>query len=895
MICGNVCIPAQALLRYNLSMKKAIFALLFSSISLPAASVAPGSYAVREGSTANYIYPPNTPVDITKTARYQSGVMGVYAREYGYRPDAPLWLALGSRNDQIVNAFSTPIPLSEQVYYPGGAVGYDRFSATSWLRMLQIHETAHTWQLGARENRLSKIAWRLGGHVPLIAPFFVPMVPFPNITQDRFILEGNAVMNESRFGNGGRLYSGYALAETVTQARAGNLTPERMVNATLDFPGGEKFYLIGGHFQKFLVQRYGVWRVNGYFRAYARQPIPLFGNTVFREHYGKDFVTLMRAFWQQVLRDHRGFRPTRGQLLAASQLRAPLSRIGDAVVTLTGDRRSAPCQVAIGPGGAITSERGDWHTGRMFGLNGRFYTLASATTAPDTIKAGLFDRDGYLLPGTAGKAIQGRTADGRWIYFDVARSWDEPRLYVGDRFYGVVNSSVLVRGSDMYYFRQRGAWRTLYRNRTPLARYRGHDGRVVDVDAKGRVYFIAPSRHGSTAYRVSGRQIERVVPGDDVIDLKLQGRNGAVVQTITAAGYALRSIRLAPRPAQVADLDPGLPTVRIGSDGGSTVLSPGRPYREVEQLRFSGMQSASSWSASDGYSFSLAARFTDPLWRNTLSFVMRYGEERTLLRASYANSAHALRYGGSVTAVVKHTGYDNSGYRDLGYSAYLSWPFLATGYWRGSATLTAARPYDDPLRQPVSLSAEVHKQVQYGLSKYPNTYYGLSASLSYDRGALYGGVRVGWMHDLGGEFYLGMRGKYLAASQVEGRSAKGIRVGNVAASTSDPAALTIPTLTRTYLFQSAMMGEVSLYKVLNVSLYNYHLPLSLQRESLYFKQRLYRLGTGTKTLTLHESVAGVEADLLVLHRYTVPVTLELLYNPDIRNRVQIRSGVRYRF
>ncbi len=887
--------PTQAPLRYNLTMKKTITVLLFSCTYLPAAPVAPGEYSIQDGNITAFIYPKNIRLNIAKTIHDQSGVMHAYAREFGYRLDRPLFQTLASSDDQIANAFSTQIPLNEQIFYGGGAGNYDTFASTSWLKTLQIHETAHNYQLGARENILSKIAHKLGGNVPFVSPLFVPMVPFPNITQDRFILEGNAVMNESRFGNGGRLYSGYALAETVTQARAGNLTPERMVNATLDFPGGEKFYLIGGHFQRFLVQRYGVRRVNGYFRAYARQPIPLFGNAVFREHYGKDFVTLMRAFGEQVLRDHRGFRPTRGQLLGTSQLRTPLSRIGDAVVTLTGDRRSAPRIVAIASGGTAWTQKGNWHAGRLFGLNGRYYTLASATVAPGTTKTGLFDRDGYLLPGTAGKAIQGRTADGRWVYFDVARSWEEPRLYVGDRFYGAVNSSVLVRGDDLYYFRQQGEQRTLYRNRTPLTSYRGHDGRVVDVDGRGRVYFIAPSRHGSTAYRVSGGRVERVSVGDDVIDLKLQGRNGAVVQTITAAGYALRSIRLTPRPAQVADLDPGLPTVRIGSGGGSGVLLPERPYREAARLRFSGMQSASSWSAADGYALSLEARFTDPLWRNTLSFVMRYGKERTLLRAAYANSAHALRYGGSVTAVVKHTGYDNSGYRDIGYSAYLSWPFLATGYWRGSMTLAAARPYDDPQRQPVSLSVGLTRQVRHGYSKYPNSYGGISGFLSYDRGEIYGGAKGAWMHDLGRQFFLGLRGIYLTSSHNDPSKAIGIKAGDTGASSADPGALNIPTLRHTYYLRQAAMGEMSLAKVLDISLYSYHLPLSLQRESLYLKQRIYRLDTGQKTTTLHESVVGIEADLLVLHRYTVPATLEVLYNPDIRDKVQIKAGVVYRF
>ncbi len=888
--------PTQAPLRYNLSMKKAILALLFSCVFLHAAPVAPGDYTIREGNTTSYIYPKNSTMDIAKTARYQSGVMSTYKREYGYRLDQRLYLTIGSQDDQIANAFSTQFPLNEQVHYGGGVGHYDAFASTSWHKMLQIHETAHNYQLNPKENALSKIAHAIAGNSTVVNPLFLPMFPIPNITASSFILEGNAVMNESRFGNGGRLYAGYALAETVTQARAGSITPARMYNRTLRFPYGEKFYLVGGYFQKFLVQRYGVKRVNGYFRSYAKQPFPFFGNSVFREHYGKDFVTLMGEFQRSVLNEHRGYQVTQGRVLTSSKVRAPLVRQGGRIVTLVGDRISAPNVMTVGLDGGMKLDKGDWHTGRLFQMDGRYYTQSAARISPRKLKAGLFDRDGYIKAGTEGKVIQGTMRDGRLVYFDVARSWDEPHLYVGGHFYGIVNSSVLVQGDDLYYFRQHGERRTLYRNRTPLISYRGHDGRVVDVDRRGRVYFIAPSRHGSTAYRVRGGRVERVSPGDDVIDLKLHGRREAVVQTITAKGYRLQQIGLRPRAARVADIDPGLPQVRVDSTGGRDLL-PGtpQPYSPIARLRYSSLSSGSTYDRQNGYGFSAQLNFTDPLWRNTLSFVLRYRKKRTIYGAAYRNSAYGVHFGFGLQGVKKHAGYDNSGYRDYGYSGYLTLPFLATGYWRGSATLAYARPLSDTKRQPLSLTVGVTKRVQHGHSKYPNTYLNLSAFASYDRGAVYSGVRGAWMQDLPGELYVGVRGAYLQSSLTDTGEKHGIKAGAAGTSASDPAVLNIPTMSGTSCLKRAAMAEAGIYKVWNFSAYSYHLPLSLQRESVYLKQRIYRLDTGRSIRMLHETLAGIEADLLALHRYTVPVKLEVLYNPDIQNKVQVRVGAKYRF
>ncbi len=878
-------------------MKNIVIAIAISPLGLMASPVVSGDYTLQKNNTSTYITPTGSKLDAQAISATHQAIRRVYDREFGYRLDAPLRVSLASRHNQVANAFATQLPFNEQVLYGAGVLHEDVFGVTSWLRALLIHETAHNYQLNPKVNGWSRFAHAIGGNAPVVAPFFVPMFPIPNITESSFIKEGNAVLNESRFGNGGRLWSGRALAETVTQARAGRVTPEAMYNSTLRFPYGEKFYLVGGHFQKFLAHRYGMKRVNGYFKEYAKQPFPFFGNTVFKRQFSKDFVTLMKEFRQSILREHRGFHPTQGKVLVHSQLLVPLSREGGDVLALVGDQRSAPKVVRFGWDGKMQVKKGAWHSGNIVSQNGKYYTSASAKVSPQAIRAGLFDRDGYLLPGTAGKAIQGRLSDGRWVYFDIASSWDQPHLYVGGHYYGLAHSSVLVRGRNLYYFRQQGDRRTLYRNRTPIAHYRAHDGHPVDVDRQGRVYFVAPSQHGSTVYRTSAHGIERVVSGDDVTDLKLMNGKRALVQTIGADGYAVRSVHLHPYPARVASLDPGLKQVTLGKGNGSqSLLSVKKDYSPIAQLQYSSLTSFSTYDSTKGYGLTLEADFTDPLWRNTLSFSLDYQKARTLLQVSYTNTASPIHFGGSVTRVMHRRGAKGGTYRGWGYSAYLRWPFLATGYWLGSAKLAYARSYRQTDRTPVSLAVDLQKRLQFGFSKYPNELLGLSAFVSYDRGAVYAGVDGEWMHDLPGEMYFGARGAYRISSRVDTTKQLGIKVGAASPSSADPAVIRIPTSGTVSYAQEVMMGEVGLYKVFHFSAYSYHLPLSLQRESVYLKQRLYALNFGDgKRHIRQESIAGVEADLLLLHRYTLPVSMEVLYNPGAKRKVQVRVGAKYRF
>jgi len=50
------------------------------------------------------------------------------------------------------------------------------------------------------------MAHRVLGNTPFTHIGILPIFPIPNIMINPFLLEGNAVLNESRFGNGGRLY-----------------------------------------------------------------------------------------------------------------------------------------------------------------------------------------------------------------------------------------------------------------------------------------------------------------------------------------------------------------------------------------------------------------------------------------------------------------------------------------------------------------------------------------------------------------------------------------------------------------------------------------------------------------------------------------------------------------
>ncbi|CAA6825573.1 MAG: Unknown protein [uncultured Sulfurovum sp.] len=883
-------------------MQKFLLFLTLLSHWLLSAVVVPDDYFISDDKDIAYIYGEEHASLMPKMKEYQEEIVEGYDKEFGFKLDDKMTVGLASSHNQIANGFSTQIPFNMQLFYGAGATYIDYFSSSSWLKTLIIHETAHNFQLNPKENFLSKTSHKVLGNTPVSFLGPLALFPIPNVLENSFVLEGNAVMNESRFGNGGRLFSGYALAEVVAMAKAGEIRPELMYNETLEFPYGEKFYLIGGFFHQFLVERYGVEKVNGYFKTFATQAFPFFSNAMFIKQYGKNFEVLLAEFVEEIKSKHADFTPTNGQVLARSQIFVPLNKEDDEVYTLMGDNKSAP-KVFVLNTKSMTSnfKQGSWRVGELFKLNGVYYSQASAKTSPVKIEMGLFDKEGFRLKGFEGKALQGFTALGKAVYFDVPKSIETPQVYVDGEFYTQSHSSVYVDKEDLYYFKQKGAERTLYKNKTALVSFQGHYGFVTDVDGQGSVYFIASSEHGSTAYKAKNGQIERISLADDVIDLKLINNNEAVVVSIDAHGYAYSKIKLdtskvgfsRPKnlPKQDGQLNPSLQEADF--------LSHEKPldakaYNSFEELKYSSLSQAMSYGEEEGLGIDLQANFADPLLQNSLAFVVSHNNERDIAGLRYDNVAHRLEYGGAVYGFFKNDEARISDKRESGYEAYLKLPLLASGYWRAETTLAYTKDYDTLYREPLTFSLNVLNTKKFGLSKYVNSLNALELFGSSDRDVSMFGGSYGFKHDLPWQSYLGAKITYLKSNKVNFFEEKGIELrDNFNALQSDKATLNVPSFSATSYAQEVKMAELSLSKVFDASLYFFSFPLSLQREAIYAKQRVYDIDfSNTTQRTYYESTLGTELDLVLFNKLAIPLSFEWVHNKDVvdQNKLRVLFG-----
>lgn len=859
------------------------------------APVVPDEYQINRDDNRTYIYSDEYTALLPDIKAYQDKIINQYSQEYDFSLDERLYVGLASHRNQIANAFSTQIPFNSQLFYGAGAGYIDYFCFDSWLKTLLIHETAHNFQLNPKENLPSKLSHQVFGNTPFTILGFLPLFPIPNLTESNFNLEGNAVMNESRFGNGGRLYSGYALAELVALAQADLITPELMYNDTLNFPYGEKPYLIGGFFHQFLAKRYGVEKVNRYFKTYATQMLPLFTNAMFREAFGKDFETLLGEFVTEVKQQHAGFKPSNGKVMATSQIFVPMNRTEDECYTLISDRQSAPQVLSFNTDThAVSYHQGAWQTGELFKIDDQYYTQSYAKTTPTQITTGLFDTNLLIKKGTESKAVQGIMPNGKAVYFDIPHSIETPHIYINGAFYDTAHSSVHIDDQgNLYYFKQEGQQRRLYKNKTPLFNYEGHYGFVTDVDQEGRIYFIAASEHGSRAYRYNGSTMERITDGDDVIDLKLINADQALIATIQADRYTYQTVPLQVQSTTVFALESGL------EDNSSEITQAQQVFKETLQtpdskhyqpltnLHYSSLNQAMGYSSYDGFLLYLQANFSDPLMQNSLTALLSHEKAKTVGGLRYDNQAYPLQFGAEVFGVQQHEIIWDE--QDHGYGGYLRYPFLAKGYWRGDGTIAYTEAYHTLYRKPISATLDLTHQKQFGISKYPNRLDQLTLFAAQDRDTQsYGGTYNG-MHDLAWQSYLGWGGTYMQSSKQNLFEEKGIRIADSwGALQSERSEIIMPTIDRELYAKSAGFAEISLYKVFDTPIYHFSLPLSLRRETFYAKHRYYNFDLRTVTQEYHETIVGLESDLLFMHKIPLPISFEWLYNEEVTDPSQFR-------
>ncbi len=866
--------------------------VLFSAIIF--ADVVPfdKTYYTKKVRNTNLIYTEKNIPFAIQAAKVETLLQPLYEEVYGYIMDETLHVGLISQYNQIANGFSTQYPNNRQINYIGGALMIDYFSSTSWLSTLLYHETAHNYQINAKDNLISSSLHSILGN----GAFFVPWFSIPNIVESSFLLEGNAVLNESFHGNGGRLYSGRFKAATLTQAKAGYLTPERVYNDNYFFLYGSHFYTLGGFYQKYLAETYGLKNVNSYWKEHSQDWYwPFFTNNSMERAVGIDFETSFYNWSESMKKEAENLTECDGELIATSQFFTPLNADEDEIYFIINeDGKSSPQLIVFDKHrDKISSFKDSWIAGKVVKISKNIYaTQASAYTSPWRIYEGLYNNNASIIQSSKGKIVQGYLSDGRSVYFDVASSYEQAQLYVGNKFYDRVNSSVFIDSDDIYYFKQKNKTRTLYKNKKPIFSLKSYYSYISGIDSKGAIYFITNTKYGSGLFKYFNKTFKRLNKADTIIDARLIDDKTALVSSITADAFEYKIIRLKEideKPFEEVLFVEKEPYYRKADTSihknNIPKIDTADKYYSFLAMNYSGTNVALGSSSEAGFLFDVSVNFADALTQNFLSlYTSRNADEYTLAGLSYSNSQYFLQYSISAYSVVDSPDKNSSDDRDFGLFINAKLPFYRAGHYDASLTASYFQDYSANSRTPLSLSLDMLKVQQYGVSMYPYLFYNLKPYVSKDRDDLAYGVEAEISHNIVDELYFSLKAHYSQSDATDITNSRGIKITNSALeklSENDPSTIFMPSLINSGYVKNATKATLSLQSVFNISAYFFTFPISLRRESIVATYNNYNIETFAHTkIDINEAQLSLVLDTLWFNALTLPISAKYIYNDN---------------
>ncbi len=862
-------------------------------------------YMIDENKNFDIIYTKNHKNDARFVKDHIEQLLTINSKLFGYKFDEKLTIILESNDKQVANAYSTQYPSNMGVYYNGGASMNNYFAHNSWLATLLTHETIHNYQMNAKKSKISKFLKKYFGnnYMPMqVGAFFFTM---PNIFLPTVLVEGNAVLNESLYQNGGRLYSGVFKAMKNALLINGDYTPARFINNHDRFPYGTEKYIVGGYFMKFLATKYGLTKTNKFFYAHSDHSLnPWLLNRTFETHFGKGLEPLIDEFIEQTKTKHKNFEKLNSKnILSTSKSKPELSKIENKIYFInTNLKNTKELNIFDTKTKKLQTQSSSLGGGKIFKIDGKLYTNTSGQINPTQYKAGLFDDSRYILQSTTGKAIQDIHKD-KISYVSISKSFRKTRLYIDKKFYANISSSAMFdKDGAIYYFKQKKAKRILYKNKKQIGSMDGYFSKIVDI-VDNVVYIVANTQHGSGLFAIKDGNITRLSKADNIVDVKIISKTKFLASSIDENGYKVSThdiiqtkakpyfANITKKPLMVYDIDKK-PTAKLDN----------KSYDEFSYLNWTNIYPIVFLSSDENSSYiSITASFIDTKATSKLDVQYVDTHEEDIGLISYINQTNRLSYGVRVGFVdrlelnetVKQHNKENK--KDYMANISVAYPLLKTG--RHSID-TAINKYFDPdykEKNPTvfKLSHDYTRQFAFGIN--PHRQLLTTLYLKADRNNSFAGVDIKSSNHLFWNSYLRLRHKNIQSDTENFIDGRGIKVNsNPVEILLDETNFEAVSLKSSLYAKDVAMSNIELSANLGLSWYLYFLPISIRDETVFVGQNIFDITMQTEH-KFTETYGGISFDMLFGHTLAVPIVVKYIKNDidDDSGKASISLGVRF--
>lgn len=858
---------------------------------------------------------------------YTDYFLNQYEKSFDWKLDETMAFVVASPRNQIANGITFNTPNLEMVFFPSGMQLLDTFAVKSWFHVLLAHESAHLFQLNAKE-RTSSFFKRIFGNS--VVPFFpIPLFLQPNDFLPTFALEGNAVLNESRFGLGGRLFSGEVRAEVYALLRENKTTMKRLMNDHIYFPFGAEKYFVGGYFMAYLAERFGVDKVNSFFKANAIHWInPLLLNRTFKSTFGSGYQALWNEFVQakrpEFEKQGVAKEPAFLNFFFMGAINADDSKVYFVAQT---DGRKRPVVVSVDKNSLTPQiESQQLEIGKLFFLDdGTPATVSGEQNSVHKIQYSLYGPARKFYPEYQSKIVQDRR-NGHLLSVNAATSLVEAQLELDGQFLDTTHSSAILDSQGhAYYFKQDRLERILFRDKVEIARFKGFYSKPLEVLANGDVLFIGATPYGSSLFSVNHGKIQRLSNSDVIVDARMLNDKKILAIEVSGSAFQAKIIDRVPshtQPAQYVynfdkskefEILQGSPERQLSSENVGPV-EENSSYFEPWHLRYSSTL-FSSFIGPTGYYTLINTEFNDPLQYNNVTGTYMLGfKHRQSAQLAYTNTRHVLNYslgalydedlllGGTDQITIYDRHYNHTAYVDVAaplfvWRRWTSSLLFETSYEHIAGT-QGTTTYHPGIRNLGFFTAVKFNFLErYELSFAPYRQLGLTLAHklvgSADRWKASDNILAAQLEgslDLGSENIVSMNGGIAFATQ------HNIQIDDTFSLHQTPFTFStlipgLATMTPGFATRALAAEQVTLgyQKVINHGFYFTKFPLSLRRfapfakgQYFWYRERVSIPFPSERDKAFWMYMAGVDFDTLIAHK--APVKITFAYAGDTLKR-----------
>jgi hypothetical protein len=664
-----------------------------------------------------------------------------YEHSFGFNLTQTSFTALSSHQNQITNGFATLYPFLLTAFYSGGAAQMDYFGSASWMDTLALHELAHIYQIDAKHGFSESMQSIFGNNG---APFINPNFLLPT-----FLIEGNAVMNESRFGLGGRLYVGQHRAMVYALSKEGKLDYTRLLNRHLTFPYTTEKYLIGGYFWAYISKLYGADKANAYFYEHARHFInPLRVNASFEDHFGVDYSDSVETFLKELKSKSSNMQLLEGKALCEATFMGELNHDSSEIYWVQTQERGLNERMSF-KNGVLTSEKSSLSEGKLFKRNGKYYSASQQHIDQSHIISGLFDEDAKILKGTENYFYQDSRA-GHTIALNIKHSMQTSKLYKNGLFFDDVESNAILDNSaNIYHAKSDADLRTVYKNKQALFSFKGYTQKLLEFK-DGKLWFIAPTLYGSSLFYYDG-QIVRASNADNIVDARVLDDKSFLAVVVTGDNYKVKKAEIVQKLEDPAFYEYDLKQSILKK--ADVKVPESKAYQPLAELKYASLYPFIGFTPS-GAAYDVSVDFADPMGINKLSMRALEFEGTRIESMSYRNDKYPV----ALSAVLGLVSEDDESRVLGGLSFDTDLIKTAQKVMHASVDVQSNQRLDIGMQVQSELSF-LHKEI-YGIAYDWHKYYKLSIANKVDSFGVSSSIKASTVNQLFSGLFLKTNGAY---------------------------------------------------------------------------------------------------------------------------------------